>query len=53
MLERFTLDWWEILNHSLTLATAYVLALPIAWDREVSERTAGLRTFPIVAVAAC
>lgn len=53
MLDRFALDWWEILNHSLTLATAYVLALPIAWDREVSERTAGLRTFPIVAVAAC
>jgi putative Mg2+ transporter-C (MgtC) family protein len=30
-----------------------VLALPIAWDREHEERSAGLRTFPLVAVASC
>jgi uncharacterized membrane protein YhiD involved in acid resistance len=33
------------------LAIAYVLAMPIAWDREPEERTAGLRTFPLVAIA--
>ena len=30
-----------------------MLAIPIAWDRETRARTAGLRTFPLVAVAAC
>ena len=34
-------------------AFAYVLALPIGWDRERNERSAGLRTFPLVAVASC
>jgi hypothetical protein len=33
------------------LAFAYVLALLIGWDREHNERSAGLRTFPLVAVA--
>ncbi len=46
-------SWNLIWHHLLNLAVAYLLALPIAWDREVSERTAGLRTFPLVAVAAC
>jgi putative Mg2+ transporter-C (MgtC) family protein len=32
---------------------AYLLALPIGWNREREDRSAGLRTFPIVAVAAC
>src|SRR5690606_27360778 len=32
---------------------AYVLALPIGWNREKHERSAGLRTFPLVALAAC
>ena len=35
------------------LALAYVLAFPIGWNREREDRSAGLRTFPIVAVAAC
>jgi putative Mg2+ transporter-C (MgtC) family protein len=35
------------------LATAFVLALPVGWDRERADRSAGLRTFPLVAVAAC
>ena len=32
---------------------AYVLALPIAFDREHTNRSAGLRTFPIVSLACC
>lgn len=40
-------------NEFLRLAVAYVLALPLAWDRERETRSAGLRTFPLVAVAAC
>ena len=39
--------------HIAALLTAYVLALPIGWNRETEERSAGLRTFPLVAVACC
>jgi putative Mg2+ transporter-C (MgtC) family protein len=35
------------------LGVALGLALPIGFDREVSSRSAGLRTFPLVALAAC
>jgi putative Mg2+ transporter-C (MgtC) family protein len=37
----------------LNLLIAYVLALPIGWERETAERSAGIRTFPLVAVASC
>jgi putative Mg2+ transporter-C (MgtC) family protein len=39
--------------HLVALAVAYVLALPIGWNREKEERSAGLRTFPLVAIASC
>ncbi len=39
--------------HFIALAVAYVLALPIGWNREKAERSAGLRTFPLVALATC
>jgi putative Mg2+ transporter-C (MgtC) family protein len=35
------------------IATAFVLALPLGWERERAERSAGLRTFPLVAMASC
>ena len=44
---------FDIGPHLLALAIAYVLAFPIGWNREVEERSAGLRTFPLVAVACC
>lgn len=37
----------------IQMAVAYFLALPIGWDREQESHTAGIRTFPIVAVACC
>jgi putative Mg2+ transporter-C (MgtC) family protein len=46
-------DTFNILPHAVALAIAYVLALPIGWDREREERSAGLRTFPLVAIATC
>ena len=49
----FGFDWTVALRHSMELTFAYVFAIPIAWDRETNARTAGLRTFPLVAVAAC
>jgi putative Mg2+ transporter-C (MgtC) family protein len=47
------LAWPSVLSDVLRLGIAYVLALPIGWNREREHRSAGLRTFPIVAVAAC
>ena len=47
------LDWPLILRHLRELFLAYLFAIPIAWDRESHARSAGLRTFPLVAVAAC
>ena len=41
------------LPHVIALAVAYILAFPIGWNREHEERSAGLRTFPLVAVATC
>jgi putative Mg2+ transporter-C (MgtC) family protein len=39
--------------HMLDLLIAYALAFVIGWNRERETRSAGLRTFPLVAVAAC
>jgi putative Mg2+ transporter-C (MgtC) family protein len=41
------------LRNLASIAVAFVLALPIGWEREQSERSAGLRTFPLVAMASC
>jgi putative Mg2+ transporter-C (MgtC) family protein len=41
------------LRDVLQLAVAYGLAIPIGWNREHEAHTAGIRTFPIVAVASC
>lgn len=47
------LDLQSILTDFFKLAIAFVLALPIAWEREKSERNMGLRTFPLVAIGSC
>ncbi|HEY8579071.1 MAG TPA: MgtC/SapB family protein [Beijerinckiaceae bacterium] len=39
--------------HFAALIFAYLLALPIGWNREKRARSAGLRTFPLVAIASC
>ena len=44
---------FDILPHLVALTVAYILALPIGWNREKESRSAGLRTFPLVAVATC
>ena len=53
MLEALSSNAFEILPHVVAMAVAYLLALPVGWNREKEERSAGLRTFPLVAVAAC
>jgi putative Mg2+ transporter-C (MgtC) family protein len=35
------------------LLLAFGLSLPMAWDREQSESSLGVRTFPLVAVGCC
>ena len=35
------------------LAISFLLALPIGWDRELEDRSAGLRTFPLVSLGSC
>ena len=49
----FADDHFNLLPHLAALLIAYLLALPIGWNREKEERSAGLRTFPLVAVATC
>ena len=44
---------FRLLPHFAALLIAYALALPIGWNREKEERSAGLRTFPLVALASC
>lgn len=54
MLEKLlAANHFEVLPHLLALFVAYLFALPIGWNREKEERSAGLRTFPLVAIACC
>src|SRR5690349_12714360 len=53
MSDLFHSNPFDLLPHLAALAVAYLLALPIGWNREKEERSAGLRTFPLVAVASC
>lgn len=47
------MDFAQIVQHVIALSAAYALAFPIGWDREREARSAGLRTFPLVALASC
>jgi putative Mg2+ transporter-C (MgtC) family protein len=54
MLEQFLgPDRFDLMPHLVAIGFAYILAFPIGWNRERTERSAGLRTFPLVAVASC
>jgi putative Mg2+ transporter-C (MgtC) family protein len=46
-------NWSDSLDHLVHLLVAFVLALPIGWHRAREEQSAGLRTFPLVAMASC
>lgn len=47
------LDWWQIWDSVYHLGIAFLLVVPMALNRERHARSAGLRTFPLVAVASC
>ncbi len=48
-----TIDWPKVGSLLASMIIAYLLALPVAWDREKEARSAGLRTFPLVALSSC
>ncbi len=49
----FSFDWKLAVVDLLHIIVAFVLAIPIGWERHKSLRSIGLRTFPIVAMASC
>ncbi len=51
--EAFSIDLRQTLIDLLRIGLAFILAIPIGWERHESDRNMGLRTFPIVAMAAC
>ncbi len=53
LLESFSFDLEQVLTDLIRVALAFVLALPIGWERSQAARHVGLRTFPIVAIASC
>ena len=53
MTDIITTDWTQITTSLARIALAYLLALPIGWEREQEEHTVGIRTFPLVAMASC
>lgn len=46
-------NWADAPEHVVHLLVAFLLALPIGWNREREEHSAGIRTFPLVAIASC
>jgi putative Mg2+ transporter-C (MgtC) family protein len=46
-------DWQAFAMMAGRIIAAYVLALPIGWEREQAQHSVGLRTFPLVAMASC
>lgn len=53
MMEFLAIDPDLLIAHLLKLIAAFLITLPVAWNRERSTRAVGLRTFPLVAVASC
>lgn len=47
------INWGLIISHAAHLGIAYLLVLPIGWERERHTHFIGMRTFPLVAVAVC
>ena len=46
-------DWVRTGSSLGKIAIAFLLTLPIGWEREQEAHSVGVRTFPIVAMASC
>lgn len=49
----FSFNLQQTLLDLARILIAFILAIPIGWERHKSHRNLGLRTFPIVAIGAC
>lgn len=49
----FDISWTALTTNLIQIVAAFLITLPVAWDRETESRSMGLRTFPLVAVASC
>lgn len=52
-MEILGLDLQSLVITLVKLLLAFIITLPVAWDREIRSRSMGLRTFPLVAMASC
>ena len=48
-----SVNWSASSVDLLRLVAAFLLAFPIGWDREQEDRSAGVRTFPLVSMGSC
>jgi putative Mg2+ transporter-C (MgtC) family protein len=48
-----TLNEHPVLDAILRLGLAFLLVLPLGWERERRSRSAGLRTYPLLSVCVC
>ncbi len=48
-----TFQWMQVVENLARVLAALALALPIGWEREHGSSSLGLRTLPVVAMAAC
>lgn len=46
-------DFDIVVRNLILIGIAFLFAIPIGWDREREARSAGLRTFPLVATGSC
>mgnify|MGYP000672245583 CR=1 FL=1 len=53
MSDLIEVQWSLVWSNLSLLGAAYLLALPVGWNRERYSRSAGLRTYPLVALATC
>ena len=47
------ISWWQVVDDLLHLGIAFLLTLPLGWEREQRGRGPGIRTFPLVAIGSC
>ncbi len=52
-MELFEINIEQLYTNLIQLFVAFILPIFTAWEREAESRSAGLRTFPLVSMAAC
>jgi putative Mg2+ transporter-C (MgtC) family protein len=52
-MELFSINFDQLIQNLIQLLVAFLLPFLTAWERESTSRSAGLRTFPLVSMAAC